>query len=154
MANNKSNWRERLESVDKLGKLDCQQPKDVLARLAINDPVFKVKEAAFRAAQARGVTSGGKPIYLGKKPKGDLVSKIKHKLTVVRDSLPDGFSIEEFKHKFAGMYLQKHTILMTEIKEINLMNGYQKSYPHCEKRNNIIGRVQVLLPPNTHFRPL
>ena len=66
MSNNKSNWRERLQAVDELGKRDCQPSKDILARLAIHDPVFKVKEAAFRAAQARGITYGGKPIYLGK----------------------------------------------------------------------------------------
>lgn len=53
-ANNKSSWRERLSAVNVLKEYDCVQSKDILARLAINDPVFKVKEKAFRAAQALG----------------------------------------------------------------------------------------------------
>ncbi|MDZ5419536.1 hypothetical protein RYX38_13885 [Lacticaseibacillus rhamnosus] len=65
-ANNKNSWRERLSAVNVLKEYDCKQSKDILARLAINDPVFKVKETAFRAAQALGVTSHGNPIYLGK----------------------------------------------------------------------------------------
>lgn len=75
-ANNKSSWRERLSAVNVLKEYDCVQSKDILARLAINDPVFKVKEKAFRAAQALGVTSHGKPIYLGKSKKGNLVKGI------------------------------------------------------------------------------
>lgn len=104
MANNASSWRERLQAVNELGKRDCKPSKDILARLAIHDPVFTVKEAAFRAAQARGITYGGKPIYLGKKPKGELVKGIMKKLAVVRNNLEDGFTIDDFKEKFATMY--------------------------------------------------
>ncbi|MDE6994748.1 MAG: hypothetical protein K2P41_10065, partial [Lachnospiraceae bacterium] len=95
MANNQNSWRERLAAVEQLKNYDCQQFRDILTRLAIHDVVFKVKEAAFRAAQAMGVTKNGKPIYLGKKPKGNLIDGINKKLTRVRDSLPDGFSIDD-----------------------------------------------------------
>ena len=104
MAGNKSNWRERYQAVVELGKMDCQQSKDILVRLALHDPVFKVKEAAFRAAQARKITYAGKPIYLGKKPKGNLIDGINKKLTVVRIKLNEGFTIDDFKKKFAEMY--------------------------------------------------
>ncbi|AQW61945.1 hypothetical protein B1779_01265 [Dehalococcoides mccartyi] len=104
MANNKSNWRERLQAVEELGKMDCQQSKDILARLAIHDPVFRVKEVAFRAAQARNITYAGKPIFLGKKPKGNLIEGINKKLTVVRNKLNEGFTLDDFKQKFAEMY--------------------------------------------------
>ncbi|MBS3985621.1 MAG: HEAT repeat domain-containing protein [Selenomonadales bacterium] len=104
MANNKSNWRERLQAVEGLAVMDDQPSKDILARLAIHDPVFKVKEAAFRAAQARKITYAGKPIYLGKKPKGNLVKEINKKLVIVRDKLEEGFTLEDFKRKFSEMY--------------------------------------------------
>ena len=39
-ANNKNSWRERLSAVNVLKEYDCNQSKDILARLAINDPVF------------------------------------------------------------------------------------------------------------------
>lgn len=104
MAGNKSNWRERCQAVVELGKMDCQQSKDILARLAIHDPVFKVKEAAFRAAQARKITYAGKPILLGRKPKGNIIEGINKKLTAVRNMLDEGFTLDDFKKKFAEMY--------------------------------------------------
>lgn len=68
-ANNKHNWHDRLESVEMLKNYDCIQSRDILTRLALHDPVFKVKEKAFRAAQALGVSKNGKPIYLSKRKK-------------------------------------------------------------------------------------
>ena len=104
MAANPNSWRERLSAVNELKEYDCQQSRDILERLAIHDVVFTVKEAAFRAVQAFGVTRNGKPIYLGKKPKGNLIEGINHKLTRVRDSLPDDFTIEDFKAAFQKLY--------------------------------------------------
>ena len=110
MANNKANWRERLQAVKMLEKMNCQQSKDILARLAIHDIVFSVKEAAFRAAQARNITYGGKPIHLGKKPKGDLVKDIMKKLAVVRSTFEYEVSLDEFKAKFAELYPEAYDI--------------------------------------------
>ena len=55
MANNKLSWRERIKAIKQLEKMDCQQSADVLKRLALvrSEKVYKVKEAAFRACQAR-----------------------------------------------------------------------------------------------------
>lgn len=103
-ANNQNSWRERLEAVNELKNYDCQQSRDILTRLAIHDVVFTVKEAAFRAVQAMGVTKNGKPISLGKKPKGNLVDGINKKLTHVRDSLPEGYTLDEFKSAFQQQY--------------------------------------------------
>ena len=103
-ANNQNSWRERLEAVNELKNYDCQQSRDILTRLAIHDLVFTVKEAAFRAVQAMGVTKNGKPIYLGKKPKGNLIDGISKKLTHVRDSLPEGYTLDEFKIAFKQQY--------------------------------------------------
>lgn len=104
MANNQNSWRDRLEAVKQLKEYDCQQSRDILTRLAIHDIVFKVKEAAFRATQAMGITKNGKPLYLGKKPKGNLVKGINKKLARVRDSLPEEYTIEDFKVAFQKMY--------------------------------------------------
>jgi hypothetical protein len=103
-ANNKQNWRERLEAVKALGEMDCQQSRDIVTRLALHDPVFKVQEEAFRCAQAFGIKKNGKPIYLGKKQKGNLVKDINKKLAKLRNSMGEDFTLEEFKEKFKAMY--------------------------------------------------
>lgn len=104
MANNQNSWRDRLAAVEQLKNYDCQQSKDILTRIALHDIVFTVKEEAFRAAQSMGVTKNGKPIYLGKKPKGELIKGITKKLTIVKDTLPDEFSLDEFKEAFKKLY--------------------------------------------------
>lgn len=104
MANNQYSWRDRIVAIEQLKKYDCQQSRDILTRLAIHDAVFKVKEAAFRAAQGMGITKNGKPLYLGKKPRGNLVKDINKKLTHVRDNLSDEFSFDEFKAEFKKLY--------------------------------------------------
>jgi len=104
MANNQNSWRERMAAVEQLKNHDCQQSRDILTQLAIHDVVFTVKEAAFRAVQGMGITKNSKPIYLGKKPKGNLIEGINKKLTRVRDTLPDGCSIDEFKEAFKKLY--------------------------------------------------
>ena len=69
-ANNKSSWKIRLAALNELTQYDCQQSRDVITRLALHDKVYKVKEEAFRAAQAMGITYRGNPIRLGRKDIG------------------------------------------------------------------------------------
>lgn len=69
-ANNKSSWKIRLAALNELKQYDCQQSRDVITRLALHDKVYKVKEEAFRAAQAMGITYRGNPIRLGRKDIG------------------------------------------------------------------------------------
>ena len=109
-ANNKSSWRDRLDAVNELKEYDCQQSRDILTHLAIHDPVWKVKEAAFRAAQTMGVIYGGKPLKLNKKPKGNLVKGINEKLVKVRNGLGDEYSLEEFKAAFQKKYPVEYDI--------------------------------------------
>lgn len=110
MANNKTNWRERLSAVKELSTMNDQPSANVLCRLAIHDPVFTVKEAAFRAAQARKLTYAGKPIFLGRKPQGNLVEGINKKLAVVKNSLAEEFTLEEFKERFQEKYPEAYDI--------------------------------------------
>ncbi|MDI6682101.1 hypothetical protein [Leuconostoc suionicum] len=109
-SNNKHNWHDRLESVETLKNYDCIQSRDILTRLALHDPVFKVKEKAFRAAQALGVSKNGKPIYLSKRKKGSLVKGINKKLEKVRNSLPELYSFDDFKNKFKETYPEDYDI--------------------------------------------
>lgn len=69
-ANDKTSWRRRLQALNALKQLDCQQSRDVIIRLAIHDRVYAVKQAAFLAAQALKLTKRGQPIRLGKKDIG------------------------------------------------------------------------------------
>jgi len=102
-SNNKSNWRERLDSVNELKRYDCREARDIIKILALHDPVSKVMEAAFKAAQAFGITKKGKPLYLGKKKKGNLVKGITKILVRVRNSFEGKFSVQDFKKKFKAI---------------------------------------------------
>ena len=107
-SNNKTSWRERLDSVNELKRYDCRQSRDIITRLALHDPVYKVMEAAFLAAQALGITKKGKPLYLGRKKKGNLVEGINKILVRVRDSFEGEFSVQDFKEKFKAMDLKTY----------------------------------------------
>lgn len=110
LARNNCSWQDRLKAVNYLKGNDSQVAKDILTRLAIHDPVYKVKEAAFRAAQELKVVYGGKSIHLGKKTKGNLVKEVTHKLCVVRDKLDENYTIEEFKIMFQKLYPEAYDI--------------------------------------------
>jgi len=99
-STNKSNWRDRLDSVNELKRYDCKQSRDIIKILALHDPVYKVKEAAFEAAQVFGITKKGKPLYLGNKKKGNLVEGITEILVRVRNSFEGKLSVQDFKEKF------------------------------------------------------
>jgi len=70
MARNYRSWKIRLQAVEEMKKYDCQQVKDVIARLALHDKVYRVKEEAFKVGKELGVKKNGKPIFLGRKDIG------------------------------------------------------------------------------------
>ncbi|HFQ4829217.1 TPA: HEAT repeat domain-containing protein [Vibrio vulnificus] len=94
-----TNYKYRLQAVESLGEYNCQQSKDILWRLMINDKVYAVQEAAFRKLQAFGEN-----VKLPKKKKGHLIKDINKKLGKVRDSLGGDFTTDEFNQKFQTMY--------------------------------------------------
>lgn len=100
-ANCRYCWKTRLAALEELKKYDCQQSQDVITRLALHDKVYKVKEEAFRATQALGITKNGNPIRLGKKDIGfkqadftKLFQRIK------RDKKMEELNLAEFKAVF------------------------------------------------------
>ena len=99
-ANRKHSWKIRLSALNELKKYDCRQSRDVITRLALHDKVYKVKEEAFRAAQAFGITKNGKPIFLGKKDIGYKPSDFtKLFQRIKREKKMEDFDLKIFKHK-------------------------------------------------------
>ncbi|EPS3610731.1 HEAT repeat domain-containing protein, partial [Vibrio cholerae] len=111
-AADKTSYKHRLQAVESLGEYKCQQSKDILWRLMINDKVYAVQEAAFRKLQAFG-----EDVKLPKKKKGHLIKDINKKLGKVRDSLGGDFTADEFNQKFQAMYSVEFDIYSFEKKE-------------------------------------
>lgn len=103
-SNCKYCWKTRLAALDELRKYDCQQSRDVITRLALHDKVYKVKEDAFRAAQALGITKNGNPIRLGKKDigfkKADFTKLFQR---IKREQKMDDLNLAEFKVAFQNL---------------------------------------------------
>ena len=100
-ANRKHSWKTRLAALNELRKYDCRQSRDVIIRLALHDKVYKVKEEAFRAAQALGLTKNGNPIRLGRKDIGYKPSDFtKLFQRIKRDKKMDDFDLAVFKETF------------------------------------------------------
>lgn len=97
-ANRMSNWRERLDAVEELGRWKNKQTIDVLMRIMISDPVYKVQEAAFRKLK-----DFGEDIQLPSRKKGDLIKGTTKILVRIKKSLPEGHTFEEFKEKLNKM---------------------------------------------------
>lgn len=103
-ANCKHCWNTRLEALDELTKYDCQQSRDAITRLALHDKVYKIKQEAFRAAQALGITKDGNPIRLGKKDIGFKPAEFtKLFQRIKRERKMDEFNLEEFKAAFQNL---------------------------------------------------
>ena len=98
-ASDKTNYKNRLEAVEKLGNFKCQQSKDILWRLMINDKVYAVQELAFRKLQALGEN-----VRLPKKKKGHLVKDINKKLEIILRAIGGQYSENEFNQKFKELY--------------------------------------------------
>lgn len=71
MADNKVDWKMRMEAVHKMRKYDCEEVRNKLLILALHDRVFIVKKEAYKAALSLNVKlPNGKPLFLGKKDTG------------------------------------------------------------------------------------
>lgn len=100
-ANTKDDWKVRLEAVNELAQYDCQKSRHILTKLATSDRVFAVKEAAFKAAQAMGITEKGKPLELKRKGlgyTGKTYTKIFNR--VKNDTQMEEFDLDTFKKQF------------------------------------------------------
>jgi hypothetical protein len=99
-ASRTSNWRERLDAVEELGKWKNKHIVDILMRVMNNDSVYKIQEAAFRQLKKLG-----EDVQLPPRKKGDLIKDITKILLRIKKSLPEDHSYEEFKEKLKKMRL-------------------------------------------------
>jgi queuine/archaeosine tRNA-ribosyltransferase len=96
--NRTSNWRERLEAVEKLGQYQHKKIIDMLTHRMNSDTVFQVQEAAFRKLRALGVD-----VQLPPKHQGSLIKGLTKILIRIKKSLPEGHTYEQFKAKLQKM---------------------------------------------------
>lgn len=100
LANDISDYRNRLKAIDFLSKYKCYESKKELYRLMKTDKIFDVKEQAFRALQ-----NFGEDVRLTKKKKGKPVKTINDKLLILHNSFNgDPYTLTDFKIKFKDLY--------------------------------------------------
>jgi murein L,D-transpeptidase YcbB/YkuD len=97
-ANRTSNWRERLDAVQKLSQWRNKQTIDILTHRMTNDTVYKVQEAAYQKLKQLG-----EDVHLPAKKKGDLIPDITKVLLRIKKSLPADHTYEQFKEKLRKM---------------------------------------------------
>ena len=133
-ANRKHSWKIRLSALNELKKYDCRQSRDVITRLALHDKVYKVKEEAFRAAQAFGITKNGKPIFLGKKDIGYKASDFtKLFQRIKREKKMEDFDLKIFKETFEILNPEMLDVMSFE-KGNNLDDWIQKTFSGLPKK--------------------
>lgn len=129
----KYDWKARLSALEELRKYDCQQSRDVIIRLALHDKVYKVKEEAFRAAQAFGLEKNGRPINLGRKDIGYKSKDFtKLFLKVKRDKKMDELDLALFKETFKILNPEMYDVMSFE-KGSKLDNWIISSYKSLPK---------------------
>jgi len=117
-ANTKDNWETRLAAVNELANYDCQKSRYILTKLASSDRVFAVKEAAFNAAQAMGVTKKGLPLVAKRKDIGysskDFAKVFKR---VRRDTQMEELDLAVFKKQFQIVSPEMYDVMQYEEQE-------------------------------------
>jgi len=133
-ANDKTNWKARLEALNEIKDIDCQQRNDVVIRLAIHDKVYKVKHAAFLVAQELKLTKAGKPISLGKKDIGYTPKDFTKVFTrIKRESNMVEFDLEQFIEKLKQIDPEMYDVMEYE-KGLNFSNWLKSTYVGLPKK--------------------
>ena len=100
----------------------------------MHDKVYKVKEEAFRAAQAFGITKNGKPIFLGKKDIGYKASDFtKLFQRIKREKKMEDFDLKIFKETFEILNPEMLDVMSFE-KGNKLDDWIQKTFSGLPKK--------------------
>lgn len=102
-ANRTSNWRERVDAVEELGRWQHSKTIDILKHRLDSDEVYKVQEAAFRKLK-----EFGEDVQPPSRKEGDLIKGVTKTLVRIKKSLPKDHTFEEFKEKFKKMRLDMY----------------------------------------------
>ncbi len=108
-ASDRTSYKNRLEAVEAIGNFKCQQSKDILWRLMMNDKVYAVQELSFRKLQAFG-----EAVKLPRKQKGNLIKDIDKKLSKVLTSIGGDYSETIFNQSFQQLYPEEFDIYTYE----------------------------------------
>ncbi|RXZ79231.1 HEAT repeat domain-containing protein [Paenibacillaceae bacterium] len=93
--NRTSNWRERLEAIEKLGQWeDTAQSINVLSHAMSSDLVYSVQQAAYQKLRQLGAD-----VQQPARRKGELFKGVSKILLRIKKSLPADHSYEDFKQK-------------------------------------------------------
>ncbi|WP_042167825.1 HEAT repeat domain-containing protein [Paenibacillus gorillae] len=93
-VNRKGSWRDRLNAVNELSQMDTDPSIKLLQHALSGDPVFQVREAAYRSLKKLG-----EAVQMPAKTKGELFKGTNKILLRIKKSLPEGHTFEEFKEK-------------------------------------------------------
>lgn len=99
-ANRMSSWQERLAAIEELGLWKHSRVIDVLTHRMVNDPVYKLQEAAFNK-----LIAFGEDVQIPVKKKGDLLKDATKVFARIKKSLPRDHTYEQFKVKLKNMRL-------------------------------------------------
>ncbi|WP_246246104.1 HEAT repeat domain-containing protein [Paenibacillus lemnae] len=97
-ANRTADWRVRLQAVADLGALDNPHAVDVLMNRMVNDPVSRIRMAAYEQLKGLG-EEVEKPAHRPEEP----VKGLTKMLIRIKKSLPKDHSYELFKEKLKKM---------------------------------------------------
>lgn len=97
-VNRPSNWRERLDAVEKLGQWKNGQSIVLLKHRMNNDAVHSVQQAAYRQLQ-----QFGEDIQPPPRKDGELIKGLTKILIRIKKSLPADHSYEQFRDKLKKM---------------------------------------------------
>ena len=112
LSRDKSNYKNRIKSIEQLGKYKCQQSIDKLWRLMISDKVYSVQRFAFEKLQ-----NFGENVKLPRKRKGHLIKDINNKLIKVHASFKnDTYTLMDFKIAFKTRYPEAYDVYLYEKK--------------------------------------
>lgn len=93
-----SNWRERIDAIEELGRWKSKETIALLQQRLTDDPVYKIQEAAYRK-----LIAWGEKVTLPERKNRELVKDTKKVLVRIKKSLPENHSYEDFKEKVKKM---------------------------------------------------
>lgn len=96
--NRASNWRERLDTIDKLGAWKSKEAIELLKYRLKGDSVYRVQEAAYDQ-----LVSWGQDVTMPEKKTGELFKDTNKILLRIKKSLPEDHTFEDFKEKVKKM---------------------------------------------------
>lgn len=134
LAEDASDYQNRLNAIDLLSKFKCDESKKVLYRLMRSDKIFEVKEQAFRALQ-----NFGEDVKLTRKRKGKTIKAINEKLLIIHNSFNgDPYSLAEYKIKFKNTYSNVYDIYLYEKKKKfdSFLTSSIKTFPKKKIKHN------------------